>query len=38
MGGFIHDPLSERLKFLYENGKKEQVWMYFRNRVPTDGD
>lgn len=32
VGGSIHDPLSMKLRFLYEHGRSEQVGMYLRNQ------
>jgi len=32
LGGSIHMPTKEKLKFLYEQGRKEQVGAYFRNQ------
>jgi hypothetical protein len=31
-GGDIHAPLGEQLRFLYEQGREEQVGMFFRNQ------
>ena len=35
-GGSVHDPLSVKLKFLYERGRSEQVGMYLRNQNLVD--
>ena len=32
LGGDIHAPMDNKLKFLYEIGRKEQVGMYLRNQ------
>jgi len=35
-GGSVHDPLPVKLKFLYEQGRSEQVGMYIRNQNLSD--
>ena len=32
MGGEVNSPVEIKLKFLYENGREEQVGMYLRNQ------
>ncbi|MBN2488660.1 MAG: ISNCY family transposase, partial [Methanosarcinaceae archaeon] len=32
MGGDIHAKIEDKLKFLYENGRPEQIGMYLRNQ------
>lgn len=36
MGGNVHAPMKEKLKFLYEIGRIEQVGMYLRNQNISD--
>ena len=31
-GGSVHDTIEKKLEFLYEQGRQEQVGMYFRNQ------
>lgn len=37
LGGDFHAPIENRLKFLYEIGRKEQVGMYLKNQNIRDG-
>ena len=32
IGGDVHAPMEDKLKFLYEIGRREQVGMYLRNQ------
>ena len=32
LGGEVHTKIENKLKFLYENGRQEQVGMYLRNQ------
>ncbi len=36
IGGDVHVPMENKLKFLYENGREEQVAMYLRNQNISD--
>ncbi|AKB24620.1 hypothetical protein MSMTP_1151 [Methanosarcina sp. MTP4] len=36
IGGDVHTPMAIKLKFLYENGREEQVGMYLRNQNISD--
>src|SRR5660397_138020 len=36
IGGDVHAPMEDKLKFLYEIGRREQVGMYLRNQNIVD--
>ena len=36
IGGDVHASMKNKLKFLYENGRKKQVGMYLRNQNISD--